>query len=240
MFGQAVGPVIGGALTEYAGFRSIFWTLLGLATLVMILLIIFLPETLRKIAGNGSRPLYGVYKPIVQRFKGKNEIIERAQRYCPEKPTWREMLDSFRLLGENDVFVTLLFGAIIYAVWSMITSSTSTLFKKEYQLSDVMIGLIFVPNGLGCVLGSLVTGKIMDREYKKVELRYRASKGLSIDEEIGSETHPDFPLERARLGQVWWMLLLFCVSTGVYGYATEWHIAVPLIMQFIGKFCILF
>jgi hypothetical protein len=58
------------------------------------------------------------------------------------------MVDSFRLLGETDVFVTLLFGGIIYAVWSMITSSTSTLFKKEYQLSDVMIGLIFFPNGM--------------------------------------------------------------------------------------------
>jgi hypothetical protein len=89
--------------------------------------------------------------------------------------------------------------------------------------------------GLGCVLGSLATGKLMDRDYKRAEVRYRTSKGLAADAEIKNETHPDFPLERARLGQVWWMLLLFCISTGVYGYSTEWHIAVPLIMQFIGK-----
>lgn len=148
MFGQAVGPVIGGALSEYGGFRSIFWTLLGMASLVTIFLIFFLPETLRKIAGNGSRPLYGIYKPLYQKLRRKNEHVARGDRYDPGKPTWREMLDSFRLLGESDVFVTLMFGAIIYTVWSMITSSTSTLFKKEYQLSDVLIGLIFVPNGI--------------------------------------------------------------------------------------------
>lgn len=93
---------------------------------------------------------------------------------------------------------------------------------------------MFIP-GLGCVLGSLVTGRLMDWEYKRVAILYREAKGLEVDEEIDKDSHPDFPLEKARLASTWWLLLLFCVSTGVYGYATQWHIAVPLIMQFICR-----
>jgi MFS family permease len=146
MFGQAIGPVFGGALTQYLGFRSIFYFLLGLASFVVALLFLYLPETLRKIAGNGSKPLFGIYNPVFGRVKSENDI-PKEQRYKPTPLSFSTLFESFKLLAEKDVFVSLLFGGIIYTVWSMITSSTSTLFKEEYHLSDVLIGLCFLPNG---------------------------------------------------------------------------------------------
>ena len=141
-----LGPVFGGALTQYLGFRSIFYFLLGLATSVVVLLFLYMPETLRKIAGDGSKPLYGIYKPVFGNGQ-REHSVPKEERYRPTPLSFRTLFESFKLLAEKDVFVSLLFGGIIYTVWSMITSSTSTLFKEEYHLSDVLIGLCFLPNG---------------------------------------------------------------------------------------------
>ncbi|KIV99862.1 uncharacterized protein PV09_08530 [Verruconis gallopava] len=145
MFGQAVGPVFGGALSQYLGFRSIFFFLTGLSAAVIILLITYLPETQRKIAGDGTRRLYGIYRPLLGAPKGPE--IPPEERYKPSKMSFAILLESFKLLAEKDVAISLLFGGVIYTVWSMITSSTASLFKEEYHLNEVLIGLAFLPNG---------------------------------------------------------------------------------------------
>jgi MFS family permease len=139
MFGQAIGPVFGGTLAQFLGFRSIFWFLSGLAIGVVVLIALFLPETLRSIAGNGSFQLYGIYRPLVDRRRGPD--IPKENRHVPKR------LSFSLLLLEKDILITLIFGGFTYTVWSMITSSTASLFKDEYHLNDVMIGLVFLPNG---------------------------------------------------------------------------------------------
>jgi hypothetical protein len=124
---------------------SIFWFLLGLATAVILLLIVLLPETLRKIAGDGNKRLYGIYRPLLKPPTGPE--ISKEERYKAERLSFAILLDSFQLLFEKDVLVTLIFGGFTYTVWSMMTSSTASLFKEEYQLNDVLIGLAFLPNG---------------------------------------------------------------------------------------------
>jgi hypothetical protein len=132
--------------------RSIFYFLLIFASLVVVIIAFFLPETLQRIAGDGTIPLTGVHRPLIDNFRKKKDVEEGKPRDV-EKPraaapvSFKTFLESFQLLLEKDVFITLLFGSIIYAVWSMVTSSTSNLFKKEYHLSDIEIGLIFLPNG---------------------------------------------------------------------------------------------
>lgn len=51
MLGPALSPVIGGILTEYLGWRAIFWFLVIIAAVYL-----FVPETARKIVGNSSLP----------------------------------------------------------------------------------------------------------------------------------------------------------------------------------------
>ncbi|QDS73084.1 hypothetical protein FKW77_000172 [Venturia effusa] len=235
MFGQAIGPVFGGILTQYLGFRSIFWFLTGFAALVIVMLALYLPETLRKIAGNGSRRLYGIYRPVLGHSK-QGTAIPELERYKPSDISLRTLTDPFKLLAEKDVLVSLIFGAITYSIWSMITSSTPSLWGAAYNLNNLQLGLVFLPNGLGCVLGSLLTGKLMDRDYKKEAERYVEEHSLPKDTELKQRKYPDFPIERARLRSVYLLNCMFVIATGVYGYSVEWHIAVPLILQFITAF----
>src|SRR5438309_486592 len=108
MFGQAFGPVIGGTLAQFLGFRSIFWFLFALALMVIILMAFVLPETLPKIAGNGSLPLYGIYKPLINLRRGPR--VPKENRYVPSRLSFTLLIDSFKLLLEKDVIVTLIFG----------------------------------------------------------------------------------------------------------------------------------
>jgi MFS family permease len=157
MFGQAIGPVFGGALSQYLGFRSIFYFLVGLSVFVIILLTLYLPETQRKIAGDGTKRLYGIYRPLLGAPKGPD--IPQEERYKASKLSFNTLFESFRLLAEKDVAVSLVFGGVIYTVWSMITSSTASLFKEEYHLNEVLIGLAFLPNGMHSLFPELHVSK---------------------------------------------------------------------------------
>lgn len=64
-----------------------------------------------------------------------------------KKVTIMTFLDPLRLLAQKDVLLNLIFGGCIYAIWSMVTSSTTSLFKQNFGLDELVLGLAFLPNG---------------------------------------------------------------------------------------------
>ncbi|KAH6651383.1 major facilitator superfamily domain-containing protein [Chaetomium tenue] len=247
MLGQAVGPVIGGIVTQFFGFHAIFWLLFIMGSVALILIVLFLPETLRRIAGNGSVPLEGlnrpiIYQPLKQYWEDKPHP-EQASQEDPPRVTLGSILSPLRFLFEKDVFCTLLFGAVVYTIWSTVTSSTTALFQPRYGLSDLEVGLAFLPNGAGCIAGSCITGRILDRDYSIVEAQYRAARGLPADAEVGGKKTADFPVSRARLRSAWYQVVLFVLAVGGYGFSVDSPLlasvegmAVPLVLQFVIAF----
>lgn len=148
MLGQGIGPVFGGILSQYLGFRWIFWFLTIVAGASLLSILVFLPETLRPIAGNGTVPLNGVYKPFVYYVIPQKGAQEGA---VPDKKKTKVNIGTvfapFTFLKEKDVFITLLYGSIVYTAWSMVTSSTSDLFEETYGLTTLQVGLTFLGNG---------------------------------------------------------------------------------------------
>ncbi|KAM7202190.1 Major facilitator superfamily domain containing protein [Rhypophila sp. PSN 637] len=244
MLGQSIGPVIGGIITEYFGFHAIFWFLSILGTTALVLILLFLPETLRRIAGNGTIPLEGIYRPVFySNFKRHWKYGDDTVKEAPPRITPSTIFSPFRFLFEKDVFVTLFFGAIVYTVWSMITSSTTALFQPRYGLGDLQVGLIFLPNGVGCVSGSYLTGKLLDRDYRIVEAAYRASHGLSSEVPLDRKKLADFPVSRARLRSSAYLVVPFILAVGGYGFAIDSPalaakpgMALPLVLQFVIAF----
>lgn len=250
MFGLSMGPVIGGIITEYLGFHAIFWFLFILGSITLAAILLFLPETLRRIAGNGTVPLEGIHRPFFDRqlrqryWKERDATTEDDITAPPPKLTCSTFVASFRFMAEKDVIVTLFFGAIVYTVWSMVTSSTHALFQPRFGLSNLQTGLIFIPNGVGCICGSLLSGKIMDRDYKIVETSYRASHHLSGSVEINRKKLADFPISRARLRSSLYFVIPFVICVAGYGFAVtsprlgteKKGMAIPLVLQFFIAF----
>ncbi|KAL1849447.1 hypothetical protein Plec18167_006559 [Paecilomyces lecythidis] len=224
MIGQALGPVLGGILNGVWGFRSIFWFLFVLSILVLVALLVFLPETHRAIAGNGSIPLHGIHKPFIYWVIPKpTEWVGSPATAQARKPTsliFKSVLTPFKQFLEKDVSLLLAWGALIYAVWSMVTSSTTTVLKNEFpSLTDVELGLCFLPNGIGCVLGSISTGRLMDRNFRKVAKLYRRQHQIPEDAEIKGDKA--FPYERARLSPMPYLSVVFIIVVALYGASYE-------------------
>jgi hypothetical protein len=127
-------------------------------------IIVFLPETLRTIAGNGSLRLTGIHQPLIHRIrKEKPCMVDRDDSYSTPKVTLNTFLMPLLLLKEKDILTSLIFGGTIYAIWSMVTSSTPTLFKQAFGLNELLLGLSFLPNGLGTIVGSTIIGNLMNK-----------------------------------------------------------------------------
>lgn len=129
--------------------RSIFVFLLALSALVLGLILICLPETLRSIAGNGSLRLKGIHQPLIRKFKKDPPyMIDPDENFDLPKVTFMTFVEPVKLLTEKDVLTSLIFGGVVYAIWSMVTSSTTGLFKEHYHLNERLLGLAFLPNGM--------------------------------------------------------------------------------------------
>jgi MFS family permease len=248
MMGQSIGPVLGGVITHMFGFRAIFWFLFVFGFVTLLLILFLLPETNRRIAGNGTVLLRGVNKPFIYNFTPQPNVL------CQKAPNIRvkkralfasllgSILSPFCFLCEKDVFATLMFGAVVYAVWSMVTSSTTHLFQPRFNLTNLEVGLVFLPNGLGCVLGSWLTGRLMDRDYRRVEADYRTAKNVPVEESLDHKALSDFPFTHARLRSAGPIVLVFIAAVAGYGFAISSDLllsirglglAVPLVLQFL-------
>jgi MFS family permease len=250
MMGQSIGPVFGGLITQFFGFRAIFWFLFILGALSLGTILVLLPESLRSIAGNGTIRLAGFQRPLIYTFKHQPDAVIEPDDVPKKKVTIASIVAPLKFLFEKDVFVSLFFGSIVYTgkdkfvnihpssaksclVWSMVTSSTTALLQQPFHLTDLQVGLAFLPNGAGCVAGSYLTGYLMDYDYKRTEKEYRAAKGIADDIKLNKKTLIDFPIERSRLRSIWWIVLIFVITTALYGFSLSLkQLALPLILQF--------
>ena len=147
-FSIAIGPVLGGIISDFLGFRAIFVFLLILSSVVVSAIIIFLPETMREIAGNGTLRQKGVYKPLIYKLtKEPSYWQDPKEPIRTKKITIQTFVAPLRLFTRKEILVNLIFGGVISAVGSMVTCSTTSLFQSNFQLNDTLLGLAFLPTG---------------------------------------------------------------------------------------------
>ncbi len=141
-----------------------------------------------------------------------------------------------------EIFVLLIFNGTLYAVMYGVTASLSVIFEKVYPyLNQTEIGLCFIPMGLGMLVGSLLSGRAIDSYYRKIrddlirQTRTDSEKHVDLK---AIEKDPSFPIEKARLQILPWVVFVYTACVIGYGWALQSRvtIAVPLILQFISKF----
>ncbi|PVH80130.1 MFS general substrate transporter [Cadophora sp. DSE1049] len=222
MLAPCIGPAIGGALSEHLGWRSIFWFLVIFAAACFVLILLFLPETLRALVGNGSVQPTAIYIPLVP-FIGRDKRTVTADLDKPRRP---KFANPFLLFMHVDVTITLLFTGIVYAVNYTITASMASAFAATYPyLSETSLGLCYLSTGGGMLVGSTITGKLLDREYRVVK------EGLKKNDIEVSNV--DFPIEYARLRTMPVHLVVFCASVFAWGWCLEKNVSIiaPLVFQ---------
>jgi hypothetical protein len=238
MLGHVISPVLGGVLTQFFGFRSIFWFQLALGSLALALVTLFLPETLRNIAGNGTIRLKPYQQPLLACVKSSPDARFNSN---PETitlpPTFISFVEPLDLLSHMDILGSIIFGAIAFATVVVVIATTALCLETYYRLSTLLVGLAFLPSAAGTILGFFFISYLLDRDYKFIETRYKTTHNIEEDTTVSLKHNSDFPIERARLRNIWWITFSFIGATIGYGFSLSTkHIAIPLVMQFLVAF----
>ncbi|OJJ40628.1 hypothetical protein ASPWEDRAFT_34061, partial [Aspergillus wentii DTO 134E9] len=160
MVAPAVGPVIGGILAKFLGWRSVFWFLVIISGGYLVVYIIAMPETARKIVGNGSVPprewwRMSAFQWFIERrwikkmspeerkdHEERQAILEKEHQKT--KLFFPNPLKSFVILLEKDALIIISYvGLVMFANIALLTS-TPNLFGKLYNFNDLQIGLCFL------------------------------------------------------------------------------------------------
>lgn len=241
----AVGPVIGGALAGSLGWRAIFWFLSIYSGVFLIALLLLLPESLRSLVANGSVESSNPFTRYPLIVYQKLTTVEWDHEASPPQLAARKRIDilgPFRILISKHATPIIIFLAIYYAVWQMSITAMSSLFKSRYGLGEIQIGLTFIANGVGSMVGTLITGKILDLDYRRAKAKYErrsSSVGVEAGDLSQSITNQenDFPIEKARLRLVPVFSCLQCLSIILFGWTIQYphvvHISVPIVSTFI-------
>lgn len=243
MVGNAVGPLIGGALAGTLGWRSIFWFLVISASVSLVFMFIMMPETSRKKAGNGSivpksrinkAPYMSLRRYFIKSAKTQEPNPETLMRPSPIR-----IYRTFELFLEKDVFIILLPNAIHYTTWFMLITAQSTLLVRDYHFSTIQLGLSYLANGGGSILGSLISGRVMNYFYQKEVKRFQAQHGKDT---IINPRDGKFNIHRARLLPLPFISTLQIIGCLVFGWTIEYktHYIVPILFTALVSFASLF
>jgi len=218
----AVGPILGGIFAQTLGWRAIFWFLAIYSGVFLLLLFLILPETLRSLVGNGSVPTKGLATSplsyLQHRQHHRDEVLESGTIQPPtatHKKLPVNFLGPIQIIIGLEVTSIIIFLSIYYTVWQTVVTMVSTLFERTYNLTELQIGLTFLGNGMGCIIGTLTTGKFLDFDYRRIK------KGYINQPE-------NFPLKRARLRTIWLWGGIQCASVLVFGWTLDYHVHISV------------
>lgn len=169
-----LGPVLGGILTEKAGWRWTFWFLAISGALSFTLIAVLLPETGRNIVGNGSRPVPNLNKSAIQHWQEKRQKdgIQSSKDHLtdPSQGVWRiarlkipNPLGSVHIFLQRESAPVILINGVFYAAYCCLQASLSSLFINIYGYRELQAGLVYIPFGVGCFIASLLSSKLRSR-----------------------------------------------------------------------------
>lgn len=207
MIGPSLGPLLGGLIVEYFGWRWVLWILGIFCTCNTILAFIVLQET---------------YAPVI--LESRRDSLEKktGNRYRiadeDERPLSKRLSSSIQrpiriLFTQPIVFTMAIYQAAIFGTNYSLYTNFQAIYGDLYGFSPSQVGLVFLAPGAGFILSLwLVIAKI-DTIYNTLTSRNN------------DEPKPEFRLPLAGIGCVSLPISLFWLAWTVE-YRIHWFVPV--------------
>lgn len=239
LIGQGIGPLLGAVIAARWNWRAVFWFLAIGCGACFVVGLFLLPETKRTLVGNLSiKPKHIwskapiTFVPAVQRMlKYDNPDYETLD---PNKPKV-DLIGAFKITAQPEIFLALFPAGLQFAMWTLMLSSISSgLSAAPYNYSLPIIGVCYLPAGIGGLCGSFLTGRIIDHYYKKAIKKFENDKATGL---IPEDTK--FNTFRVRLLCVLPQNFLAVISFLLFGWSIDkgWKIPAALITSFVSSYC---
>ncbi|KAH6648540.1 major facilitator superfamily domain-containing protein [Truncatella angustata] len=248
ILGPSLGALLGGTLAYLLGWRSVFMFLAISSLVILSLMLLFFPETCRRIAGDGSQPVSKVYQPLRHLIKvyrvsrtSDNHVpsdrdTDRVERQngAAAAPILLTLSQALILFFRKELCLLTLYNGLIFGGIQAISTTIPSQFMEIYQLNTFRIGLLYLPVVGGGVIATLIIGKAMNWNFA----RYARKGDISALEHGRQHDLYDFPIERARIQVALPALVISIVSVAAWGWSLEkgTSIAVPCMLIFCVAF----
>ncbi|KAF0400035.1 MFS general substrate transporter [Gigaspora margarita] len=206
-FAILLGPLLGGYFTQYFGWRYVFWYLAILSGIVYIAILLFVLETFNSNNSNESN------ESDVEGSQIKSSTSRK--RFNPFLP--------FKLLRYPNITISVLYISIVYTFVQIPLMVVPKNFPEKYGVSTSTLGLLFIPSGIGLMVGSFVGGKCND---------------LVIKWEKNKRNDDDLIQPEVRINCIWISTILVPVVYILFGWSFEsgFHISILLVLWSLGTF----
>ncbi|KAJ5124363.1 uncharacterized protein N7515_008188 [Penicillium bovifimosum] len=238
MLGPSLSPIIGGLLSQYTNWHWIFWFLLIFGGVFFLVLVLFLPETCRKVVGDGSIPPPTLNNSVADIIRHRRR---RQQGLVPNPDKEAEVKENYslrfpspvptmKIVLDIETSVILLTTGLLFAGFYAVMTGASTSFNKIYHFNDIHAALMYLPIGGGGIVSALTTGRIVDWNYR----RHAKHAGLAIVKNVRPDIR-NFNIERARLEVALPLYYISNVAMLAYGWVLgrKVSLAAPIILLFL-------
>lgn len=249
ILGPAIGPVLGGVISQYTDWHYIFWLLAILACVIFVPLLILLPETCRRMVGDGSLPAPASNQSMLQLFRRRQEGRESSgnERLSDEESQEKALISnnleteqchvrllnpmaSLTIMFDMETALLLFCNSFAFACFISVATSIPSQFHRLYRVNEMQTSLIYIPLSLGTLISAATTGQLVDWNFERHALRQ--GYPLTRNRQHGLD---GFPVERARLEIAWPLMLIAAGSLILYGWIMhlDTNMAAPVVLLFI-------
>lgn len=238
VLGPTLSPILGGLISQYWNWHGIFWFLLAFGGVFFIPLLLFLPETCRKVVGNGSLYPPPLNRNLTDYIRQKHRLASSSSPTTTSSPTPKahnkltlpNPLKTLTVLTDPASAIVLLAAGLAMADFYAISTGASTALGTIYSFDDLRVSLCFLPIGCGGILSAFTTGKLVDWNYR----RHATRLCIPVDK-LRQRDLSDFPIEKARLEIALPLFYLGSLAVVGYGWALEARVSLagPIVLLFL-------
>uniref|UniRef100_A0A383VQ82 Major facilitator superfamily (MFS) profile domain-containing protein n=1 Tax=Tetradesmus obliquus TaxID=3088 RepID=A0A383VQ82_TETOB len=153
LVGPVVGPLLGGFISQYFGWRATFIALALFSALIIPMVALALPETMQ----------YKRLAALRAKDPAAAAALTEAREIAASRPVFRPPWVAMAVVFQRDVLLHFLVGLLVFAsAYSCVVELPGVLTRAPYRMTQIGIGVSFLPAGVAAMIASLAGGRMFD------------------------------------------------------------------------------